>query len=210
MQQFMFSFATLNARLAKHAKAAKLTRNDLDQPMQFRVATDGAIFDIKNKDGEFVMSRTNPGEVLQEKRWRVDAINLVAMQNPRNLELLQEGKKLEAAGELEKAHECYNTFYNRVVPSIQVLLPLRPNFEDFGRGDRVRAVPVMLTPEEDGVQGDMLKLIDPRPVGAIKAAGIKDFSLEMLLQEPETPGGLDDLINKETEQAQPAASAVAQ
>lgn len=190
MSNFKFSFARLNTMLAKIAKRASITPSDIDSQLTFRVSSEGVVVDVLDADGNPVQSMAEPGTVLQRKIWNVDAINAVALRKAENLELLKEGQKLEAAGQFEEAHEAYRTFFNRVTLSFSALLPLKPEFENLGTGDRVKGVIAAYA----GRNGATLIVEDPRPVTAARTTGIDGFSLSTLLGAAEGTPEADELL----------------
>lgn len=106
-------------------KRTLIRTTDEGKKVVLTVQGNGNIVDVKNKANELVMS-TIPGyegTVLQKKIFNAKAVSQLAMNDPRNKELLKEGKAAEKAGDTKTADEKFTAYLNAVQVSFGVLLP---------------------------------------------------------------------------------------
>lgn len=87
------------------------------------VQGNGNTIDVKDSEGEFVQSATEPGTVLQKRIFNCKANSQLAMLNTRNRETLQAALKAEKDGNLDKASELFSEYLNKTQVSFGVLLP---------------------------------------------------------------------------------------
>lgn len=132
--------------------------------VKFLVQGNGNVIDVKDKDGEFVMS-TIPGQegtVLQKKIFNLRANSGLAMASDRNRQYLIEALKAEKAGDAKKADELFNQYLNSVQMSFGVLLPSAVA-DKLTSGVEIAATVVKITTEN----GSLLT-IDPSTISVVE------------------------------------------
>jgi hypothetical protein len=150
------------------------------------VQGNGVIVDVKDKEGAFVQSVTEPGTVFRKMIFNVKANSDLAMRNPLNTAILKDAVLAERAGEAEKAHELYNSYLNKVQVSFSIPLPskLEDKLSD--------GVEISARVEKITTDNGSLLTIDPKTISIVEpdALGKTTFDLDALLgtlaeEEPE-------------------------
>jgi hypothetical protein len=146
--------------------------------------------DVVNGEGEKVQSIREAGTVLQRMIFNCKANSEIAMKNPRNHAMLQNGLKAEKFGKpvvgtikgIEKAYtadEWFNAFLNAVQLSFGVLLPAAIT-DDLGNRVEIAAKVQKIDTEN----GSLLTL-DPSTIRVKAPEVLEDtkFSMESFLGE---------------------------
>lgn len=157
--------------------------------IRFTVQGEGTWMDVKDGEGNFVMSASDPGVILRKKIFNLQASSQVAMSNPDNKKMLVDALKAERAGDTERAHELFNNYLNKTQLSFSVLdnqavLPKIVNGVDI-------AAKVQLITTDNGT----LLTIDPSTISVIEPEIIKTATFDLAaltgLSEEEL-GALED------------------
>lgn len=143
---------------------------------------------VTDKDNNVVMSAVDPTQPLKKRIFNLYAVSSVAMRNPIILGKLKAGQVSEASGDTEAATEAYNEFINSVSVNVGVLHPLTKDLESVTKGDQIKGTIVMLTPEANGVKGNLLTL-DAKLISAVPIAKLEGsaFSLAEMLSSIGSP-----------------------
>ncbi len=172
----------------KRAGVKAIEPKDIGKRDNFRVNGPGNDIDVKDKDGNFVMSVVEPGKILRKRIYNVTAVSMVALANPLIMDLYKQAQAEEAAGNTESASQLYNEFLNKCTISFGVLHPLPTEFQTLTKGDIVKGTVDMLTPEKDGTKGNLITLADVAVLPASPIGGLPKVSLGELIGQMQAFG----------------------
>ena len=147
--------------------------------VKFLVQGNGNVIDVKDKEGEFVMS-TIPGfegTVLQKKIFNLRANSGVAMASERNRQYLIDALKAEKSGDTAKADELFNQYLNSVQMSFGVLLP-SAIADKLASGVEIAATVVKVTTENGSlltIDPSTISIVEPETYGTT-AFNLEDFA----------------------------------
>lgn len=165
----------------KRSAKALITRADVGRRTIFTVSGPGNDIDVTDAMGNPVESKAEPGTVLRKRIYNVTAISEVAFNNPVVSQIFLDGLAAEAAGDVEKASDLFNSWLNKVSVSFNILHPIRAEFQALGKGDQVRGTVKMLTPEGENTKGELITLEDVTPVAVVALAGGPKLALNDLI-----------------------------
>ena len=156
----------LSSSAVKSIMSKRITIPELAVGKRVRmlVQGDGVVIDVKDKDGELVLS-TIPGQegvVLQKKIFNAKANSALALVNPRNRQFIMDGLKAEKAGKAAEAHDFFNQYLNAAQISFGVLLPSTVA-DKLHNGDEIAATIIRVDTEN----GSLLT-IDPSTISVLE------------------------------------------
>lgn len=162
-------------------KRALITKALVGRKVLLTIQGNGTVVDVLTKDGDPVMSITDPDVVLQKKIFNVRANSEVAMSNSRNKQILKDAIAAEKAGDEQAAHELYNDFLNKSQVSFGVILP-SAIADKLGNGVDIAAKVELISTEN----GELLT-IDPSTISVKEpeVLGATAFSLNAVFGEDE-------------------------
>lgn len=116
---------TAVAVMAIMNKRSLVKSSHVGRKVVLTIQGDGNTIDVVDKEGNEVLSTIagQEGTVLQKRIFNAKANSEIAMQNPRNREMLKAGIAAAKAGDHAKADECFSKYLNAVQISIGILLP---------------------------------------------------------------------------------------
>ncbi len=177
-----------------------ITKAHIGMSVRMFVASNGTTIPVKNKAGEYVMSR-NAGEEgvgLNKTIFNLKANSDIAIRSAYTREILMDGIKAEKAGEMDEAHEHFTNYLNKVQISF-ALLDNHRLLSEIGTGAEIAATIVEIETEN----GKLLS-IDPATIRIMQpiVVGKTNFDLDALLGI-----GMDDEEGDEDEETAELAEA---
>lgn len=173
----------LDAKAAQNiiAKRRIIRLTDADSVLKFEIQGNGNIIPVTDKSGAQVYSSSDSNLPLTKAIYNIKANSHVAMLNPRNREILREAMAAETAGEVEKAHDLFNQYLNKIQVSFSVIINPGRSVVQFYNGQMIQGRVQLITTDN----GQLLTLENVVAVRIEEAAKTPTFSLSDLM-------GLDD------------------
>lgn len=167
------------------SKRSTIPETAVGKRVKFLLQGNGNTIEVKDKDGELVMSSIPgyEGTVLQKRIYNLRANSAVAMHNQRTRQYLIDALAAEKAGEGAKAHELFNEYLNATQMSFGILLPATI-VEKLASGVEIAATVTRV----DTDNGSLLT-IDPSTISIVEpeSYGSVEFNLEDFAKEIKEP-----------------------
>lgn len=154
----------------------KQQQAEIGDTVRFHIQGNGFIIPVTDKTGAQVLDRQTQ-QPLFKTIYGIKANSHIAMLNPLNRSILQEGMKAFSAGELEKAHTLFNQYLNKIQVSFSVILNHGRTNPTFGDKQLVEGECQLVTTEN----GSLITMQNVRAVAVAKLAKTPEFSLSDLM-----------------------------
>lgn len=159
------------------ANRAIVKNSQVGQTVRFHIVGNGNLVPVKTKDGVQVMDNATNTVPLYKTIYNVKANSQLAMQNPRNQQILREAMQAESVGEVDKAHELFNSYLNKIQVSFSIIQnPGRSNVQFYDK-QLVEGEVELVTTEN----GQLITMTNVRAVAVEKLAATPAFSLADLM-----------------------------
>jgi hypothetical protein len=154
---------------------ANVTKGLVGKRVILTVQSPGTEIEVKNKEGENVMEAGTDDTLLMKKIFNCKANSAVAIANDRNREILKSANELEKSGSIDKAHDGYNDYLNKVQLSFSVL-STQSIFNKIQQGCEVAGQVQLISTEN----GEILTL-DPKTITVQEPERVGSSSFDMAL-----------------------------
>lgn len=172
----------------KDANGKPLTVRSTDhgRAIKARLTGNGNIIDVKDKEGNLVMSVVNPGEVLRKKIFNTNVTNGDAMRNPVINQLLVDAKAAEKAGNAQLASDLYNKYLNKTAFTFSVLStdPLF-NSESLTKGVTVTGIVEEVKTEKGAILSFEAGTVSVAPIAALASDDFNPFAATLAEPAPQ-------------------------